>query len=97
MFAKTRKVRRPPLERCALLLEVLGVVVDPGDAGLAVVEHPLGDVGLDLQARKSRSARPSQVVQGEGVQPARLEALEALREAPGQLLRVEGLAAPVGG
>src|SRR5262245_42170481 len=42
-----REVRGPPLERIALLYEIVVSIVDPADAADDVPEHALADVGRD--------------------------------------------------
>jgi len=45
-----------------------------------VVQNALGDVRLDLQARKARTAGSAQIVQSEGLDSPLFEPIQAARE-----------------
>jgi hypothetical protein len=42
-------VRRPPLERVALLVQIVVTVVCAGDSFLNMIEHPLGNVRVNFE------------------------------------------------
>lgn len=87
----------PLVERGALFVEVVVDVVGAGDLLLGVIQHALGDVGRDAQAREARAAATTQVVQRESSNTEALEAALASGEVASQELGIEGTGAVVGG
>ena len=80
----------PLIQCCALLRQVLVGVVSCDDAGLGMVQTPLGDIGAHSQPRQPGPDRARKIVQREGGDLVICKGFEMSGDAPGQKPGISG-------